>query len=159
MPLKVELFDVEKQVRYQGKYSFEEIYLLIREFFDSRRYDTTETLYKDKKADVGYDIEIHLDIEKRPSEFVKYETELWFHFFGVDEKEVNGRKITSGKLHFMIKKANVIFDYQGKFKKHEKWLNLLVGTFLKRYYQFYYIVPFEDDIKELFEDLKKKYRE
>ncbi|MFT4311084.1 MAG: hypothetical protein ACMXX7_00490 [Candidatus Woesearchaeota archaeon] len=155
-------------VKYKGVYEFEGFYRMMRDWFDRRKYDFTEKVYKSKRDGPGtYEAEFALEAEKKITEYAKYDIELLLKFINVQEREVkteNGiKKVTDGRVELRIIKATTTFDYQNKFKgslffgllEYSKLQDFVIDVLLKNYYEFKYYGPLEGEILDFHKKMKE----
>ena len=153
--------ETDPVLKYKGVYDYEGFYKTIRSYFEQRKYIFREKRYKDKAQDFGHEVEMFLDADKEVDEFVKYVVELNVLIQEVSEfeteKERVKQKVTGGRLRIKIIKAEVEFDWQGKYsgKFAKKALTFFVKKMFKKYYLIRYVGPFRNDVMGLYTAIRK----
>ena len=148
-------------IRYKGIYDLDGIYKLMRQWFDDRKYDFMENLYKDKVASpFGNEVEHNMTPEILVNDFIKFHIQVITKFYDYKdfEAEIGGEKKMVSYGRFFIKlSATIEFDYQNRFKTpfQKKLLFFLIKTLLVRYYEFKYYDKLTYDLYDLQAKLKK----
>jgi len=148
-------------IRYKGIYDLDGIYKLMRQWFDDRKYDFMENVYKDKAASpFGNEVEHNMTPELKVNEFIKFHIKIVTKFYDYKdfEAEIDGKKKMVSDGRFFIKlSADIEFDYENRFKTpfQKKLLFFLIKTLLVRYYEFKYYDKLTYDIYDLHAKLKK----
>ena len=71
------------QIKYAGVVDFEHLYRTMIEWFNSRKYDFYEVLYKDKPPE----LELEWVAKRKLDEFYQHRIEISFHLYDVKEVE------------------------------------------------------------------------
>ncbi len=151
----------EIEIRHKGLYDFESIYKAVRKWLKDKEYEFNEPKYKDKAGKDGNEVEIKMLGELRVTNFVKFTVKTEAKFFGVREFETEfegeTRKMNKGQFYFLIK-GEVEYDYENRFKSDisKYFLNLLIGTILKNYYDVKYVDRFYYELYDLHTLIKTK---
>ena len=132
------------EIRHKGLYDLDTLYKSLRAWLRAKEYDYNEKRYKDKVGSNGNELDLEMRGELRVNGFVQFNLEIDGKFFGIREfdAELGGeqRKVNNGQL-FITLKGSVTYDYRGQFEgSSEKFLDLMINTLLKNYYD----VKYED---------------
>jgi len=124
------------EIRYNGPFDYEHLYLAMYEWLKNHYYDVSET-YKHKMTPTGAEVELTIKADRKESEFVRYYAEIETHFWDIVDTEtiVAGKKQKLNKGRFtIIIRMKVKLDYQSQFDKSElliRLYNMLYHTILK----------------------------
>lgn len=97
-------------LRYRGKYDFDGLITLIRQFYARSRFDfLKEPKYKSKGGEVEFKFESQREVTQYIAVYLKVEGHMW------DVKR-DEKGVTSGKLEIVIS-SKYILDYANQFTK------------------------------------------
>jgi len=130
------VFPVALKIRYKGLFDWGGLYRLVWNWLLKREFRVHEKRYKDKiKSALGNELEVNVWGEKEVTEYYKYKVTVYYHLWDVKEIPViiNGKKVMRmrGRMHIELN-AEVITDWQGRYKSDENFIHKLMEMFLNK---------------------------
>ncbi len=102
--------------RWQGVFDFDGLYRYMQSWLSRREYEFHEAKYKHKPEQLGKEVEVEWFAERKLTGYIMNRIDTKWHLWDVNEKEVEGKKLTEARFWIELK-AKLILDYEQKWGK------------------------------------------
>jgi hypothetical protein len=110
--------DKRLTLKYKGIFDLQELYALIKKWYDDRKFEFHEYNYKAKQPSVG-ELDMFFRGYRNDSEWLRIWVEVYIKFWDLEDIEVikEGRKTTMnrGRLRIYFE-VDMEYDYENKFE-------------------------------------------
>ena len=129
----------EKKIGYKGLINVKGLYREAKEFLDSNAYDSFESYNEEQVYEDGKQIILHLDGEKKLSDYAKIQWKTKFFFENLEDVDVEkeGKKLNISKGKVKLETSVfVVTDYDKSFSQNafQYFLRIVIDKFIFKNY-------------------------